>query len=75
MAVKKKKASTEGYVTVNLPRPAKGEPDAQFVAVNGKTYRIKKGQKVKVPRSVAEVIKNSEIAKDEANVFIDGISM
>lgn len=32
-----------------------------FVAVNGKSYRIKRGCKVKVPLAVAEVIENANM--------------
>lgn len=67
----KKTETVNDMITIKLPRAAKGEPDSQFVAVNGKTYQIQKGVKVKVPRFVAEVVKNSEIARDEANIFIN----
>lgn len=53
-------------VTIRLPRALPGEEDTLFVGVNGKGYRIKKGVEVEVPRSVAEVLRNSEAAKDAA---------
>lgn len=42
----------------------------QFVAVNGKTYLIKRGEEVEVPASVAEVLRHSEAAADEADRYI-----
>lgn len=53
-------------VTIRLPRAAYGEEDTVFVGVNGKGYRIQRGVDVEVPRSVAEVLRNSEDAKDAA---------
>ena len=61
-------------VTVMLPRPAKNEAPDVFVAVNGKTFLIKKGVPVEVPRAVAEVLRHSDDAKNEADSFIDAIS-
>ena len=53
-------------VTIRLPRAAYGEEDTVFVGVNGRGYRIQRGVDVEVPRSVAEVLRNSEDAKDAA---------
>ena len=36
-----------------------GEPDEIFVSVNMKTYQIKTGIEVELPRSVVEILKNS----------------
>lgn len=54
----------EEMVTVKLPRPKKGESDAQFVSVNGKNYLVKKGVEVDVPVSVKEVLDNADSARD-----------
>ena len=53
-------------MVIRLPRALPGEEDTLFVGVNGKGYRIKRGVDVEVPRSVAEVLRNSEAAKDAA---------
>lgn len=53
-------------VRVRLPRAVRGEEDTVFVGVNGKGYRIRRGVDVMVPRSVAEVLRNSEAAKEAA---------
>lgn len=34
--------------------------DDVFVGLNGKTYQIKRGEKVKVPIGVAEILENSQ---------------
>jgi len=53
-------------VMIRLPRASYGEEETVFVGVNGKGYRIQRGVDVEVPRSVAEVLRNSEEAKDAA---------
>lgn len=72
MAEKKKAeaAPVSDYVTIQLPR-VKGESESQFVALNGKTYLIKKGVPVNVPKGVAEIIANKEQMEMEALSFID----
>lgn len=57
-------------VEIKLPRPAKGEEPTLFVGVNGKGYRIKKGETVIVPEEVAEVLRNANHADDELYQFI-----
>lgn len=68
-AAKKTEAKTDGRIKVHLPRPAKGQADFITVGLNGKIYQIKKGEDVLVPRPVAEIIFNSELAKDDAYNF------
>jgi hypothetical protein len=63
----------ENWVTVHLPKALKGQQNFQLVTVNGKSYKVLKGEAVKVPREVAEVLLNSDIAKDEADTFIEAI--
>ena len=46
-------------VKIKLPL-TKYEKDDQYVAVNGKTYQIKRGETVEVPESVVEVLENRE---------------
>ncbi len=56
-------AANEAYMkeTVEIELFYDGEKykDDVLVGVNGKTWQIKRGEKVKVPRFVAEVIRNS----------------
>ena len=43
----------------------------KFVGVNGKTFQIKRGVPVMVPRYVAEVLKNSEQQRKQAAMNTD----
>lgn len=61
-------------VTVRLPRlPGKDADQVQFFAVNGRTYRIKRGETVEIPEEVAELIRNNEKAEDYALSYIDNL--
>lgn len=64
-----KAEKAENKVHVRLPRARAGEEDTVFVGVNGRTWRIKKGEDVEVPECVAEVLQNSVYAEDRAAVF------
>lgn len=55
---------SEKRVKIRLPRAGEGQPQEQFVGVNGVGYRIKRGVEVEVPASVAEVLRNADIAAD-----------
>lgn len=59
------KTKTEKRVKVTLPIIHEGDM-VQYVAVNGKSYMIRRGEEVSVPEAVAEVLKNSERQKMEA---------
>jgi hypothetical protein len=50
---------TEETYTVQLPNVKEGSGDVT-VGVNGKIYKIMRGEKVTVPRAVYEVLMNSE---------------
>lgn len=41
-------------------------PSEQFVGYNGKAYRIRRGESVKVPEPVYEILMNSEKARTAA---------
>ncbi|WP_242622669.1 hypothetical protein [Lachnoclostridium sp. Marseille-P6806] len=56
-------------VTVRLPKAIDGESKYQFVAINGRTYQIEKNKNVEVPPEVAEVLRNSLEAQEEADEF------
>lgn len=45
--------------------------DDVFVAVNGKTFQIKRGETVKVPRYVKEVLDNSAKQNKVANRYME----
>ena len=52
-------------VTTRLPL-SRTEKEDVYVAVNGKSYLIKRGEPVKVPASVAEVLQRREQMLEEA---------
>lgn len=51
--------ATEKKVKIKLPL-TKREKDDKYVAVNGKTFLIKRGEEVEVPDYVAEVLLHEE---------------
>lgn len=57
-------------VTIKLPKAARDQADFITASVNGKTYKIMRGVPVEVPRSLAEVIRNSEAAEAAADAFV-----
>lgn len=56
-------------VEVRLPKAPKTEQNFQFVGVNGRAFQVPKGKSVMVPKPVAEVIANSEKARQEAEDY------
>lgn len=63
----KSPASEEELVTIKLPRDKK--EDSVFVSINEKTWLIKRGVEVEVPKCVAEVLALQEKALEEAYEF------
>ena len=55
-------------VKIKLPK-TRNEKDDVYVAVNGQSYLIKRGEYVEVPASVAEVLENREKMLSEAMEF------
>ena len=60
--------TTAKKVKIKLPL-TRVEQDDVYVAVNGKSYQIKRGVEVEVPACVAEVLNNREKMLDEALAF------
>ena len=58
----------EETVKIKLPRDRKDEGDV-FVAVNERTWLIKRGVEVEVPVCVAEVLEHQEQMQEEAYNF------
>ena len=55
-------------VKIKLPK-TRTEKDDVYVAVNGRSYLIKRGEYVEVPAAVAEVLENREKMLNEAMEF------
>lgn len=62
----------EKTVTVRLPRIS-GKPDAIFVSVGERSWRIKRGCDVTIPLCAYDVLRNSELAEDKAVSYIETI--
>ena len=69
--IQKREKELQEPVTVKLFKDNKNYKDDVFVAVNGRTFQIKRGVEVQVPRYVKEVLDNS-VQQDEATAaFIE----
>lgn len=73
MAAKKstKAAAVKAGVPVILPKADRKAENYETASVNGKVYKIKRGEMVVVPEEVAEVLNNAMIAAGEADDYID----
>lgn len=54
---------------VFIPKAA-GEEPCVLVGLNGKNYNIPRGKQVEVPKPVADILYQSEKAKDAADKYI-----
>lgn len=61
-------------VTVELFKDSQKYKDDLTVTVNGVTYQIQRGKKVKVPRFVADIIHNSEKQDQQTANLLDKLS-
>ena len=67
-------AKSKKRVAVRLPRLAgQNAIQEEFFSVNGRNYRIKRGETVEIPEEVAEVIRNNEQAEEYAMNYVDGL--
>ena len=64
----------EELVRIRLPRPIKDEENFVIVSVNDRSWKIKKGEWVDVPKYVAEVIDNSERMRDINEAYIESVT-
>lgn len=68
----KNKTINSGTVTVKLPRIS-GKSDSVYLSVGERSWRIKRGCAVELPLSAYDVLRNSELAEDNATAFIERI--
>ena len=73
MAAEKKQAAEE-LVRFRIPT-GRSDLDKQdvFVAVNGKSYLINRGETVELPQSVVEVLENSEAQNAYALEYMEKV--
>ena len=69
---KKSYFADQPKVKIRLPLDRKNKEDV-FVAVNGKTFQIKRGVEVSVPKCIAEVLETSEKMIMDSLVFEEEI--
>ena len=60
--------ATEKLVKIRIPRERGNDADV-YVAVNDRSWLIKRGEEVEVPECVAEVLRNREYALDRIYAF------
>lgn len=68
-----KAAAKPKTVKIKLPL-TRYEKEDEYVAVNCKSYLIKRGVTVEVPEAVAEVLENNEKELAKAFAFMDAAS-
>lgn len=61
-------AADDGTVVIKIPL-TRTEKDDVYVALNGRAYLIKRGEAVRVPEGVAEILQHSEEMLREAIDF------
>lgn len=73
MAAEKKQPAEE-MIRFKIPT-GRSDIDKQdvFVAVNGKSYLIKRGETVELPKSVVEVLENSEAQNAYALEYMEKV--
>ena len=75
MAARKLKTDPNArMVRVRLPKGSANEENFVLVSVNGKGYKIKKGEWVEVPDYIADVIERSELMQDLNDALIDSLT-
>jgi hypothetical protein len=67
----KKDTLKEKTVKIKIPLERGGNNEDVYVAVNGRSWSIKRGVYVEVPECVKEVLDNSEAMYQEAMAFED----
>lgn len=65
----------ESMVKVRLPMLPGSKNQTEFFSVNGKNYKVKRGEYVDVPAVLAEVIENSALAEDAAIKYAESVRL
>lgn len=65
------KQTNKDTVTISLPRAERGQENFITASVNGKVWKLQRGVEIEVPRSLAEVLKNSRDAAIQADDFVE----
>ena len=70
----KAEAKKDEYVFVTVPRAHDGSGNFLIAGLNGKMYKIKRGEPVKVPVDLARIIVASAEAKEANEIFIEKVT-
>lgn len=60
-------------VTIHLRKSGLRDDNFMLVAVNGRYFKVKKGEDVEVPQPIAEEIEASLKAQDKAEEFLEAL--
>lgn len=60
-------------VDIRLPKAPRGGDNFQIASVNGRVFKIKRGETVSVPAPIAEVLDNAEKMHEEADAKMDAL--
>lgn len=58
-------------VSIRLPKKDDGSPNYVIASVNGRVFKVKRGETVDVPAPIAEVIQHSFDAEEAADLFME----
>lgn len=70
----KKAATKDKMVEIRVPRGEYGSENYMIVGLNGKYYKLKRGEVVSVPAGVAEIIEEAEANADKAREYLDSLA-
>ena len=70
MAEKKEVKKEEELVSLRIPRERNDKEDSVWVCVNDRSFQIKKGVEVKVPRCVYNVLMRAQKQREAAYDYI-----
>lgn len=61
----------DDMVEIRLPKAPRGQDNYVIASVNGRVFKIRRGEKVSVPAPIAEVLENADRMHDEADRYIE----
>lgn len=70
----KKTSAKEKMVEIRVPRGEFGGPNYMIVGLNGKYYKLKRGEVVSVPAGIAKIIEEAEANADKAREYLDSLA-
>ena len=69
------RAYENGYVNIRLPKlPGQREQTDVIVSLNGRTWQIKRGIEVSVPRALKLILERARAAAEYADEYINAVA-